>query len=155
MSLVRWSRQLGNSKTKLEEKKLELEHLTTMNTTDNLDVIQKVKDEINALLLQKELFWRQRSRSIWLLAGDKKTKYFHQRTSQRCRKNCISSLLDDQGRRCNTEDDVARVAGNYFKNLFTSTNPTNLNIVLDLVDRVVIPDMNQMLLQLYTLDEVK
>ena len=58
MSLVGWNRQLGNSKTKLEEKKLELEHLTAMNNADNLDVIQKVKDEINALLLQEELFWR-------------------------------------------------------------------------------------------------
>ena len=49
---------MGNSKTKLEEKKLELKHLMAMNTTDNLDVIQKVKDEINVLLLQEELFWR-------------------------------------------------------------------------------------------------
>ena len=72
-----WSRQLGNSKTKLEEKKLELEHLTAMNNANNLDVIQKVKDEINDLLLQEELFWRQRSRSIWLPVGDKNTKYFH------------------------------------------------------------------------------
>ena len=46
MSLVGWNRQLGNSKTKLEEKKLELEHLTAMNNADNLDVIQKVKEEI-------------------------------------------------------------------------------------------------------------
>ncbi|XP_075670014.1 uncharacterized protein LOC142639761 [Castanea sativa] len=48
MDLVRWSRQLGNSKTKLEEKKLELEHLMAMNNANNLDVIQQVKDEINA-----------------------------------------------------------------------------------------------------------
>ena len=69
MSLVGWSRQLGNSKTKLEEKKLELEHLTAMNTTDNLDVIQKVKDEINALLLQEKLFWRQRLDQFGYLQG--------------------------------------------------------------------------------------
>ena len=46
MSLLGWSRQLRNSKTKLEEKKLELEHHTVMNNANNLDVIQKVKDEI-------------------------------------------------------------------------------------------------------------
>ena len=78
MSLVGWSRQLGNLKIKIEEKKLELENLTLMNNADNLEVIQKVKDEINALLLQEELFWRQRSRSIWLPTGNKNTKYFHQ-----------------------------------------------------------------------------
>ena len=47
------------------------------------------------------------------------------------------------------------MAENYFKELFTSGNPTNLNLVLNSVDRVVTPDMNQTLLQLYTLDEVK
>ena len=51
MALVGWSRQLGFSKTKLEEKKSELETPIAMNYADNLDVIQKVKDEINALLL--------------------------------------------------------------------------------------------------------
>ena len=155
MSLLGWSRQLGNSKTKLEEKKLELKHLTVMNNADNLDVIQKVKDEINALLLQEELFWGQRSRSIWLLAGDKNTKYFHQRASQRCRKNQIIGLLDDQGRWCNAEADIAREAENYFKELFTSGNLTNLNLVLNSVDRIITPNMNQTLLQPYTLDEVK
>ena len=36
MSLVEWSRQMGNSKTKLEEKKKELETLTTMNSVEIL-----------------------------------------------------------------------------------------------------------------------
>ena len=75
MALVGWSRQLGCLKTKIEEKKSDLETLIAMNSADNLDVIQRVKDEINALLLQEELFWRQRFRSIWLPAGDKNTKY--------------------------------------------------------------------------------
>ena len=43
----------------------------------------------------------------------------------------------------------------YFQNLFTSTNPTNLEPVLDLVDRVVTPYMNHTLLQPYTPEEVK
>ena len=51
MALVGWSRQLGCSKTKLEKKKSELETLIAMNYANNLDVIQRVKDEINALLL--------------------------------------------------------------------------------------------------------
>ena len=121
-----------------------------MNNADNFEVIQKVKDEINALLLQEELFWRQRSRSIWLPARDKNTKYFHQRASQRHRKNHISGFLDDQGRWCNIEDEVASVAEKYFKILFTSTTSTNLNLVLDLVDRVVTPHMNQKASTVYT-----
>ena len=136
MSLVGWSRKIGSSKTKLEEKKSELETLAAINYTYNLDLIQKVKDKINGLLFQEELFQSQRSRSIWLPAGDENTKYFNHRASERRRKNYVPGFLDDQGRWCNAEANVARVAENCYKNLFTSTTPTNLNVVLDSIDRV-------------------
>ena len=65
MALVAWGRNLGNSKTKFEEKhkQLEAKHkqleaLTSMNTTDNIELIQKVRVEIQSLLFQDELFWR-------------------------------------------------------------------------------------------------
>ena len=80
-SLVNWSQTLGNSKSKIEEKQKELETLTAINDAANINHIQKVKDAINTLLFQDELLWRQRSRSIWMLVGDKNTKYFHQRAS--------------------------------------------------------------------------
>ena len=48
----------------------ELEALSSMNMAKNLESIQRVRDEIYYLLFQDELFWRQRSRSIWLLAGE-------------------------------------------------------------------------------------
>ena len=83
MSLVEWSRTLGNSKALLDDKYNELELLMSMNNPENLPLIQKVRDEINSLLCKDELFWRQRSRAIWLPAGDNNTKYFHQRASQR------------------------------------------------------------------------
>ena len=47
------------------------------------------------------------------------------------------------------------MAETYFPNLFTMSNPTNSESVLDLVDKVVTPDMNHTLLQPYTPDEVK
>ena len=59
MALVAWSRNMGSFNTQLEEKEKLLEQLTTMNDAANLDMIQVVKDEINALLYQEELSWRQ------------------------------------------------------------------------------------------------
>ena len=41
------------------------------------------------------------------------------------------------------------------QNLFTLLNPVDLEGVLDLLDKVVTSDMNHMLLQPYTLNEVK
>ena len=150
-----WSRNFGNIKDKLEEKHKELEALSSMNLAENQEVIQRVRDEINSLLFQDELFWRQRSRSIWLPAADKNTKYFHQRASQRRRKNHIHGFMDNMGRWCTSEPDIERVAESFFQNLFTSSNPTNMEEVLDSVDRVVTLDMNHTLLQQFTPEEVK
>ena len=47
------------------------------------------------------------------------------------------------------------MAETYFQNLFTMSNSTNLESVLDSVDKVVTPDMNHTPLQPYTQDEVK
>ena len=63
--------------------------------------------------------------------------------------------MDDASRWCTSELEIDRVAKSYFQNLFTSSNPTNLEEVLDLVDTVVTPDMNHMLLQQSTPKEVK
>ena len=56
MALVVWGRNLGNTKTKIEKKHKQLEALTSMNTVDNIELIQKVRDEIQSLLFQDELF---------------------------------------------------------------------------------------------------
>ena len=46
------------------------------------------------------------------------------------------------------------MAKKYFQDLFTTANPSNMDSVLNAVDRVISPNMNHMLLQPYTLNEV-
>lgn len=88
--LVEWSRRVfGYSKNIVREKHQLLQELARNNGAENLHEIRRVKEEINSMLYNEELHWRQRSRSLWLKAGDKNTKFFHQRTSQRRRKKII------------------------------------------------------------------
>ena len=55
MQLVAWSRELfGKTKTRLEKKQAALKDLT------NLVQINTLMGEINGLLHQEEVFWRQR-----------------------------------------------------------------------------------------------
>ena len=49
------------------------------------------------LLDQEEVMWRQRSRIQWLAAGDKNTRFFHLRASQRRKRNKVSELVKDDG----------------------------------------------------------
>ena len=62
----------GNTRAHLEDKQATLKALSTTRYGTNLAQVNTLRDEINALLHQEEVFWRQRSRAIWLLAGDKK-----------------------------------------------------------------------------------
>ena len=64
-------------------------------------------------------------------------------------------INDSNGVWCTSEDSIAEVAELYFKELFLLANPTALEEVLEAVDRVVTPAMNNTLLQQYTPDEVR
>ena len=121
----------------------------------NVESINGVKREINELLHREEVFWQQRSRSIWLSARDKNTRFFHQRASQRRRKNNIEGLHDSDETWHIDSDRIAKIAKDYYRQLFTSSNPTNMEGVLDVVDRVVTDEMAHSLIQPYIEDEVR
>ena len=63
--------------------------------------------------------------------------------------------MDEGGRWCTLDAEKERVDERYVQRLFTTTNPTQMDIVLDKVDRVVTPDMNHTLLQPYCLEEIQ
>ena len=56
---------------------------------------------------------------------------------------------------CTSEEHKERVAKTYFQKLFSIANPNVMGPVLDSMERVVTPDMNNTLLQPYTTNEVK
>ena len=134
-----------------------MEELTSRNDPALVDRIRETKTEINNMLHQEELAWRQRSRAIWLSAGDKNTKFFHQRATQRKRKNQIRGLFNKIGEWCSDEEQIADTAVEYFQDLFTSSQPEDeeIGLVLEAVDQQVTDDINSTLMEPYTGDEVR
>jgi hypothetical protein len=66
-----------------EERGLDLEELLRKRS---------IVSDLERIILQEEISWRQNSRVLWLKAGDKCTKFFHQIANSNRRSNSIESL---------------------------------------------------------------
>lgn len=59
--------------------------------------------------------------------GGQNTKWFHSKASQRRKRNRIEGVWDPGGEWIEGDESIGRVATEYFKDLFTSSNPCPLN----------------------------
>ena len=91
----------------------------------------------------------------WLGLGDRNTKYFHSKASDRRRKNTISCILDEEGNWHDSIDSIAEVAVSYFKNLYSSAYSTRISEVLDAIPTKVTEEMNQSLIKEFTREEIE
>ena len=95
-ALTRWSKQaFGNVKREIERKRKELAKAEERAIRGgDLGPMKTLQEEINLLLDKEATMWRQRAKILWLKDGDKNTKFFHSKASQRRRRNYIIRLLD-------------------------------------------------------------
>ncbi|PNX99600.1 ribonuclease H [Trifolium pratense] len=72
----------------------ELEYLRDQNSNIRF---RDVREKHANLLIQEEIFWRQRAKMHWPKDGDFYTKFFHQSASVRSKVNKIEKLLNEDG----------------------------------------------------------
>ena len=125
----------------------------SVGSRDHEEVI-RLKNELNVLHDIEEKMWQQRSRVQWLKNGDQNTKFFHGTTTQRKRKNFIKGLCDGNGVWQEDEEVFSALLNDFYTNLFTSSNPQELNRVLDGVNVVVTDNMRAKLDRPFTSEEV-
>lgn len=77
------------------------------------------------LLKTEETLWCQRSRAIWLQEGDKNTKFFHGKVSQRSKTNEIKKLTNEFGSWGHGQEKVESILLDYFSRLFSSSLPSD------------------------------
>jgi hypothetical protein len=152
-----WSRTtFGNitSRIKEVERLLKIAEENSMQGRDHHRVNQ-LKRELHSLLAKEERLWRQRSRAEWLHAGDRNTRYFHCRATQRKRKNHVTRLRTQDGQWTATQAQVPPLFVEYYKSLFQTANPDQVEQVVEDIQCVVTAEMNSQLISEFTAVEVE
>lgn len=98
------------------------------HATKNSGRISALENTIEKLVVQEKMHWKQRARTNWLAHGDGNTKFLHSFASQRKRINHIKGLNDASGNWFVAEKDMANIILKFFANIFSSTNPSVLDI---------------------------
>ena len=99
--------------------------------------------------------WRQRSKCLWLKEGDRNTRFFHAVASRRKRNILISRIKDGQGNWVEKDDEIATVFTGYFKEIFDTSHPHEMEIIFQATEIKVNEEMNEKLLKEFTSNEVK
>jgi hypothetical protein len=113
-----------------------------------------LKDEINGLLEQQDLKWKQRAKKTWLQKGDRNTKFFHACASQHKRGNTIRGIKDANGRECETQIEIEEAFVSYFSSLFESRGVHQAESCTTAVQEKVTASMREGLLAEFTREEV-
>ena len=100
-----------------------------------------LKEFSNALKPEK-MFSKQKSRVFWLKKGDKNTKFFYALTKQRRARNKITQLLDANGNVVEDEEGLVAIATSYFRQIFESSNPKDIEEALSEVSTTIAGPMN-------------
>lgn len=87
--------------------------------------------------------------------GDRNTKFFHRKASQRRKVNEITKLKDDQGIWWRGEENVEKILIHYFSDLFVSAGPTEVAETCDVVRDKLYPDLRNWCAMPYTADDVQ
>ena len=99
VDLERWNKSVfGYMPKQIQSKRKALNDLSLHDRNRIMGKeINSLQREINDLLDCEETLWLQRLRVLWYGQGDRNTKFFHSKASQRRKKNTISDIWDEYG----------------------------------------------------------
>lgn len=79
-----------------------------------------IKENLNRGYLDEEIYWKQKSMTMWLLSDDRNNTYFHGITQGKRNRKTITAIQDENEVVGRGHKDIASVAESYFRKLLTS-----------------------------------
>ncbi|XP_010474093.1 PREDICTED: uncharacterized protein LOC104753556 [Camelina sativa] len=109
------------------------------NDATSVDELAELTWQLREAYRDEEVYWYQIIRSRWMRLGDHNTSYFHAQTKQRRVRNRIVGLHDQHGIWSTEDNEVQNIAVSYFQDLFTSSNPSESEETLGVIDASISP----------------
>lgn len=155
--LTNWSRNnFGNIRNELIKKRKNLAWAEQQAVrTGNSSRVIHLKKEINSLMGKEERMWRQRARVTYIREGDQNTCFFHSHATQRKRRNSIKKIRNHENVMCSDQEQIVAIFVEFYQQLFTSSNPEVTTADLDSIPKIVIGEMNDILMGEFQEWEVK
>ncbi|KAL0456254.1 UNVERIFIED_CONTAM: LINE-1 retrotransposable element O protein [Sesamum latifolium] len=116
----------------------------------------RAKEELSKLISQEKIFWKQRSKDLWLKEGDRNSNFFHAKASRRFQTNYIQKIKRAGGEWADSVKEVQRCILDYFQEMFTCGRPSSDDIQrgVEYLPTVVDVDMVEALQQPFSEEEV-
>ncbi|XP_062116553.1 uncharacterized protein LOC133830553 [Humulus lupulus] len=154
-SLAEWGRDItGTLKARIARCKAILKWTQGRRDNYSIQCYKEAQTHLFEALAQQEIFWRQRSKQLWLQAGDLNTKYFHASANKRRRRNQVVALKDENGVLRNWDNGLGAIMVDYFQNLFSASS-TEWHYVMDCISASISEEANMDLVRPIEPDEVK
>ncbi|XP_060962217.1 uncharacterized protein LOC115711062 [Cannabis sativa] len=99
-----------------------IKRLKRLRDEDSAAELKNAEKSLTEILTQQEVFWKQRSKQLWLREGDSNSKFFHAKATSRKKNNAITRLQNSSGTWVDWSSGLHDVIHMYFSELFTSTN---------------------------------
>ena len=144
-----WEERLLSSKKRLEWIELQ------PSSPEINNELMHTRAKLNCWLDKEDDMWQQQSRLNWFQSGDRNTSFFHAKASARQKKNFIEGILDANEVWQEDDQKVEEVVVGYYKDLFTTSQPTEFSELLQAIQPKVTTSMNQMLTRDYNVVEIK
>ncbi|XP_042944963.1 uncharacterized protein LOC122278791 [Carya illinoinensis] len=97
--LTSWNKsKFGHVRQGLQKARSKLKWLQSSDPCfQRRDEHSKARAAMQVWMEREEIMWRQRLKSLWLKEGDSNTRFFHNKATQRRKKNWIEGLRGENG----------------------------------------------------------
>eukprot|EP00253_Pinus_taeda_P035966 PITA_35966 len=160
--LKEWARTLKYPffKRKVALESLAAHQLSMENCIVTQDLLQREVDlqkDFHKASREEEELWRQKSRALWLQAGDKNTRFFHKQAEARKKFKSVKEI-HHQNVVVKEFEEIKRAAHSHFKDLYSAPDDPPMDpqdYPMNMIPQCVQDPINSMLTAPISMNELK